>query len=265
MDATSFESVDIDYTLENLVESDNFLTEEEDYFLQQLEAIGVKEVFPNFTYLGVEYDSLRPIKDFYTEEEMHLLLESLAKKGYLKEFNLGTVLLCPECNSPVVMITLICGDCGSTKVKKVDVIEHLECGYQGEESQFLTGKTMTCPLCGESLENHNTGKKYRVVNSKYYCDSCGNVIDKARTVLHCLKCKNKFKHGEAIRRNPKGYVVDDYNHDRELRDNYLVDVTDDENPATEIETHLIEPDNEAHSTNKQEKKEKVDDGKKRNI
>ena len=127
MDFATTDHVDSAFMPDNLVDviNDDSLTSEEDYFLQQLETIGVKEVFPTFTYLGVEYDCLRPIKDFYTDVEMHLLLESLARKGYFKEFNLGTVLLCPECSSPVVMITLICSECGSTKVKKIDILEHI--------------------------------------------------------------------------------------------------------------------------------------------
>jgi CheY-like chemotaxis protein/ribosomal protein L37AE/L43A len=216
MDYVTTDHVDISFIPDNLVDriDDNSLTQEEDYFLQQLETIGVKEVFPTFTYHGVEYDCLRPIKDFYTGVEMHLLLESLAGKGYLKEFNLGTVLLCPECSSPVVMITLICNECGSTKVKKIDIIQHIECGYRAEESKFLDGKTMTCPQCNIALESSSLGETHRVVSSKYSCDSCGKNIEKAQTILHCLKCKNKFKHGEAVKRNPKGYIVVDKNQRR---------------------------------------------------
>ena len=259
MDLATIDHVDIAFMPDNLVEGidDDSLTQEEDYFLQQLETIGVKEIFPSFTYLGVEYDCLRPIKDFYTDEEMHLLLESLAEKGYLKEFNLGTVLLCPECSSPVVMITLICSECGSTKVKKIDIIQHIECGHRAGESKFLNGKTMTCPQCNITLESSNLGKTHRVVSSKYSCDSCGGNIEKARTVLHCLKCKNKFKHGEAVKRNPKGYIVVDKKQrkiqqdepleespesdqaETEDRDYHPIDVYEDNDPSTDID-HTIE-------------------------
>ena len=254
MDFATTDHVDIAFMPDNLVDviNDDSLTSEEDYFLQQLETIGVKEVFPTFTYLGVEYDCLRPIKDFYTDVEMHLLLESLARKGYFKEFNLGTVLLCPECSSPVVMITLICSECGSTKVKKIDIIEHIQCGHRAEESKFLNGKTMTCPQCNMTLESSDLGKTHRVVSSKYSCDSCGGNIEKARTVLHCLKCKNKFKHGEAVKRNPKGYIVVDKNQRRiqqddplvesiesdqeiEGNDDYQIIVDKETDPSTEIE------------------------------
>jgi len=187
------------------------INSEEDFFLQQLKDLGILDVQPKFTSQGIEFNALACLGNYYEPKEMVRLLESLTEKGFMEKINYGTVALCPECFSPVFMLTLACPRCGSLKVSKKELVKHMGCGYSGSSDKFVVGIYYMCPGCGAQTKIGDAGGKgqeqFKVSDSIYECEDCGSVSANALTSFNCIKCKTKFAAKDIRYENPCGYRV----------------------------------------------------------
>lgn len=187
------------------------INSEEDFFLQQLKDLGILDVQPKFTSQGIEFNALACLANYYEPKEMVRLLESLTEKGFMEKINYGTVALCPECFSPVFMLTLACPRCGSLKVSKKELVKHIGCGYSGPSDKFVVGIYYMCPGCGAQAKIGAAGgqgqEQFKVSDSLYECEDCGSVSPNALTSFNCIKCKTKFAAKDIRYENPCGYRV----------------------------------------------------------
>ena len=192
------------------------LNNEEEFFLQQMKDLEIKRVQPKFTPDGLAFSELASLLTYYEYEQMRALLESLAKKGYVKKINYGTVALCPSCYSPVVMIVLSCPRCGFMKITKKEVVKHRACGYTGYAEDFFDGMDCRCPQCGVLYNpaGYNDidpvdDSGFTLAESMYECDDCGEVSEKPSVTYNCVKCKTRFHSKDICFENPKGYEIID--------------------------------------------------------
>jgi len=192
------------------------LNHEEEFFLQQMKDLNIKRVLPKFTPDGISYGELASLLTYYDSDQMGVLLESLAQKGYVTKMNYGTVAMCPSCYSPVVMIVLSCPRCGSMKLTKKEVVKHRACGYTGYAEDYFDGIECRCPLCGavyDAAEHHDPDAEddagFTMAESMYECDDCGSVSGKPSVTYNCVKCKTKFHSEDICFENPKGYEMID--------------------------------------------------------
>jgi len=195
----------------NPVKTISHINSEEEFFLQQLKDLGILDVQPKFTSQGIEFNALSCLDNYYEPKEMVRLLESLTEKGFMEKINYGTVALCPECLSPVFMLTLACPRCGSLKVSKKELVKHIGCGYSGPSDKFVVGIHYVCPSCGAQAkigEAISKGQEqFKVSDSLYECEDCGSVSANALTSFNCIKCKTKFTAKEIRYENPCGYRI----------------------------------------------------------
>jgi hypothetical protein len=201
------------------------LNHEEEFFLQQMKDLNIKRVLPKFTPDGIAFSELASLLTYYESDQMRVLLESLAQKGYIKKINYGTVALCPSCYSPVVMIVLSCPRCGSMKITKKEVIKHRVCGYTGYTEDFFDGIDCRCPMCDavyDPNEYHDPDAEedsdFTIAESMYECDECGSVSGKPSVTYNCIKCKTKFQSKDICFENPKGYEMIDQEKAASLRE-----------------------------------------------
>ena len=190
------------------------LNHEEEFFLQQMKDLKIKRILPKFTPDGIAYGELASLLTYYDSDQMRVLLESLAQKGYIKKINYGTVALCPSCYSPVVMIVLSCPRCGSMKITKKEVIKHRVCGYTGYSEDYFDGIDCRCPMCDAVYDptKHPDAEEdsdFTIAESMYECDSCGSVSGKPSVNYNCIKCKTKYHGKDICFENPKGYEMID--------------------------------------------------------
>ena len=192
------------------------LSHEEEFFLQQMKDLNIKRVLPKFTPDGITYGELASLLTYYDSDQMGVLLESLAQKGYITKMNYGTVAMCPSCYSPVVMIVLSCPRCGSMKLTKKEVVKHRACGYTGYAEDYFDGIECRCPLCGavyDTAEHHDPDAEddagFTMAESMYECDDCGSLSGKPSVTYNCVKCKTKFHSEDICFENPKGYEMID--------------------------------------------------------
>ncbi|MFM8659128.1 MAG: ATP-binding protein [Candidatus Nitrosotenuis sp.] len=78
---------------------------------------------------------------------------------------------CPRCSSVRVAQTFHCPKCKGTNFKQDKIIEHYRCGNVSPAVTYVDDK---CPKCHESIKVF--GVDYRVQDSMYLCNDCGDVF-----------------------------------------------------------------------------------------
>ena len=94
------------------------LTIEESFFLELLEKKEKQTIDLKFTAKGVQMGNMEPFTNYYSEDEIVRLLESLVAKKAIIRQEKGAVLLCPNCGGYANMPVLVCPKCGSTKISR---------------------------------------------------------------------------------------------------------------------------------------------------
>ncbi len=136
----------------------------------------------------VEYD----LNGSYVKSEDALKALSLLEDlGMVKREPASAVLKCPKCGSTRLRPYFVCRFCGSPLVIKTRLIQHVVCGYTGEEEEFTKGKRLICPKCG--LELKQEGVDYIVIAEVFKCLSCGARQRNPEIEIECLDCGNNFK------------------------------------------------------------------------
>jgi DNA-directed RNA polymerase subunit RPC12/RpoP len=136
----------------------------------------------------VEYDLMGTVINAERALAAFDILESL---GLVKKAPAGAVLQCPKCGSARLRAYLTCRFCGSPLVVKTRLIQHVVCGYTGEEEEFVKGKRLICPKCG--LELKHEGSDYIVIAEIFKCLNCGARQRSPEVQLECLECGHHFK------------------------------------------------------------------------
>ncbi len=136
----------------------------------------------------VEYDLMGTVVN---SEKALAGFEVLEDLGLVKRSPAGAVLQCPRCGSARLRAYLTCRFCGSPLVIKTRLIQHVVCGYTGEEEEFRKGKRLICPKCG--LELKHEGSDYIVIAEIFKCLNCGARQRSPEVRLECLECGHHFK------------------------------------------------------------------------
>jgi hypothetical protein len=136
----------------------------------------------------VEYDLMGRMVE---AEKALAAFEVLEDLGLVKRSPAGAVLRCPKCGSTRLRAYLTCRFCGSPLIVKTRLIQHVVCGYTGEEEEFRKGKRLICPKCG--LELKREGGDYIVIAEIFKCLNCGARQRNPEIRLECLECGHHFK------------------------------------------------------------------------
>jgi transposase-like protein len=148
-------------------------------------------------YNKIDYDSVKDFEEYREKKEFDTLLDALTEKGYLSKTEHDRVIHCPNCDSKHHETKYNCPQCNSTKVRRFELIEHLDCGYVGELEEFekSNGK-LICPKCS-TMFLRNSGA-YEVIGISYICDNCGYKFDKPNTSHHCQNCGTIYDYTNSI-------------------------------------------------------------------
>lgn len=119
---------------------------------------------------GVHYPEVQEITGADPHESAELL-ESLEREGILASEEAENLIVCPVCGSHQFFIQIRCRTCGSMKISKAPMLEHLKCGMIETEDVFRQGDRLVCPKCRKPLTA--IGVDYRKHGYFYHCSSCG--------------------------------------------------------------------------------------------
>ncbi|TFH17281.1 hypothetical protein E4H04_05250 [Candidatus Bathyarchaeota archaeon] len=190
--------------------SSPLLTVEESFFIELLQKREKSTINIKFTTGGAQFGNLESFTNYYTEDEILRLLESLVSKKMIVKQEKGVVLLCPKCGGHSNMSILVCPRCGSMKVGRKEDINHLECKYWGPREEFIDGILLRCPRCDELLDEkatEGTSGYFNMSDTYFECQDCGIAVSKSNITKICIKCNNKYTTVQASYLNSVSYVL----------------------------------------------------------
>jgi predicted RNA-binding Zn-ribbon protein involved in translation (DUF1610 family) len=160
---------------------------------------------------GVRYPQVEPILGKTSEEAVHIL-DSLVSEGSLESHYYDRLIFCPQCNSMNLRPSIRCPKCASGNIARGRIIEHLVCGRNGLEEDFLQGGKYICPHCNKPLKF--LGTDYRSLGVNYKCRNCGVLSNDIGLKWQCLKCSVFFPDEEAKIHNVNSYVLNEISRSR---------------------------------------------------
>ncbi|MEM2714821.1 MAG: hypothetical protein QXL45_03790 [Candidatus Bathyarchaeia archaeon] len=116
-------------------------------------------------------------------EEIKETLLLLSEAGILSSEIVDNVIMCPHCQSHKLMIRAHCPSCGSPRLIRGRMIEHLACGHIDFEEKFKGEEGLFCPSCGKPLKQ--VGSDYRTFSFLYRCLNCRSVFSNPRVEYIC--------------------------------------------------------------------------------
>ncbi|MEM1673642.1 MAG: hypothetical protein QXN24_05310 [Candidatus Bathyarchaeia archaeon] len=150
--------------------------------LKVLKDVNVDSIEPKVEFnSGVKY----PIFDgtVISVEDVRESLLLLHEAGILKSEVVDNIAVCPHCLSHKLMIRTQCPSCGSPKLVRGRMIEHLACGHIDFEEKFKSGEVLFCPNCRKPLGQ--LGVDYRTFSSLYRCLNCMSVFSNPKIEYLC--------------------------------------------------------------------------------
>jgi hypothetical protein len=120
-------------------------------------------------------------------------LGRLAGLGVLERKVVGMVLRCPSCDSANVSTNYVCSFCGSPRIIRNALIEHITCGHTDNITSFRVDGDLICPKCKAHLRKGD----YRNAGSWYECSQCGKPVETPRTIHICRQCNETFVFDDA--------------------------------------------------------------------
>lgn len=131
--------------------------------------------------VGVEYPALKGF--FGSFEEANEALLALSETGLLSSEIVDNVAVCPVCRSHRLMVKMHCPSCGSSRLVRGAMIEHLSCGHIDFEERFKSEEGLVCPRCGKPLKS--LGVDYRTFSFLYRCLGCRSVFSDPKVEYLC--------------------------------------------------------------------------------
>ncbi|MEM0444042.1 MAG: hypothetical protein QXS57_02985 [Candidatus Caldarchaeum sp.] len=132
------------------------------------------------------------------------ILEQLSEKGVLDKQLIESVMSCPDCNNIYLSLKPACPTCGSGRLLRGNVVEHLVCGHVDFEQEFYK-KGFECPKCKKQLQA--LGVDYRRAGVFYKCLACGRVSGITVKRYVCSKCFRASAEEELTLTGVYKYVV----------------------------------------------------------
>jgi predicted RNA-binding Zn-ribbon protein involved in translation (DUF1610 family) len=160
---------------------------------------------------GVSYPQVEPILG-KTSEEAVPILDSLVNEGIFESRYYDRLIFCPVCNSMNLRPSIRCPKCASGNISRGRIIEHMVCGRNGLEEDFIQGGKYICPQCNKALKF--LGTDYRSLGVNYKCRSCGVLSNDIGLKWQCLKCSVFFPDEEAKIHNVSSYVLNELSRSR---------------------------------------------------
>ncbi|MEM3740292.1 MAG: hypothetical protein QXP84_05780 [Candidatus Korarchaeum sp.] len=168
----------------------------EDVVISSLTEAGIEELEPVVSYEEGPsfYSSLN-----LTREEcpnLNEVLESLAERGALRKSKVGSLPSCPNCGSFKLMPRFKCPVCDSTKIRRVEAVTHLPCGFVAPAEDFTVGESLRCPKCGRMLRA--IGVDYNRLSGVILCEDCGKISLSPKLSFECADCGTRSNERELV-------------------------------------------------------------------
>ncbi|MEM2293615.1 MAG: hypothetical protein QXX41_10110 [Nitrososphaerota archaeon] len=126
-----------------------------------------------------------------SREELKAALRKLVNMGLIVEEEVEKSILCPSC--------------GSKKVEKDLILEHLTCGALNRREGFKSSGKLVCPSCKRELRS--LGTDYLIVGAWFKCCECGKTFEMPGVSHRCVACGFNFDFKDSLYEAVKEYSL----------------------------------------------------------
>lgn len=109
------------------------------------------------------------------------MLEDAVKDNMLERHIYKRMLICPIHMKVLNLPTLHCPQCKSNDIKKINLIEHITCGFIGERDRFNNAGRLVCPSCSTQI----TEKNSNMLGAWYICNLCSAKFNAPLILFQC--------------------------------------------------------------------------------
>jgi len=156
---------------------------------------------PTVDFEGVRYVKVEELAEA-ASSTVNTLLDEMESAGLLLSEAVASLAVCPKCGSHKLIIQLSCPACGSARLEKAPMIEHMRCGYVDREETFKSDGELKCPKCGKTLKG--VGVDYRRLGTLTVCTACGGRFPSPMKRYTCSRL-HTFEEAEVAIRHVKAY------------------------------------------------------------
>ena len=132
-----------------------------------------------------------PYIEGISDEDTKDIIETLMREEALEVVEHSNTPSCPYCTSVNLVEHFRCPYCRTTNIKKVYMIQHIECGKSFTADKF---KLDSCPRCGSVIKNIDDVK---IIGGLFHCNECGETFETPDIRYKCLNCGYEFGIREA--------------------------------------------------------------------
>ncbi len=136
--------------------------------------------------IGYRYPTLNHMALDKTDLNHLKLLKKYTEKGWFGKTIVDNINACPSCNSGFLHFAETCASCGSHDLSSEHLIHHFRCAYVGPESDFNSGKDMSCPKCDKELKH--IGIDYDKPSEILTCNVCAHSSQESVMKATCVDC-----------------------------------------------------------------------------
>ena len=161
----------------NKIDSPDFssLTTEEKKILEKISA-------NSFTRIGLEFSDVNPsFPELDTNDnwiKVMNILNKLSEKGFIKREESKRLILCPSCDSVETYSRYVCASCKSTKIDRLNLIQHIKCGHMEHNIEYLGKSDYLCPKC---LPKTHKQEEYKIIGTIFECNECGSRFNRPKS------------------------------------------------------------------------------------
>ena len=140
------------------------------------------------------------------EVDVNGWVREMLEQAILRKASSREVVMCPVHLRADPMVMVECVKCRSKVSSKRSLIEHVYCGYIGDDSRFDKDGTLQCPNCGRPVK---TQGELRVSGVWYECQNCLSKTSSPKLVFICKEGNHEFTSADLTLVNIDTYEVNE--------------------------------------------------------
>ena len=109
-------------------------------------------------------------------------IKDMLDLGILQESGHKDVVMCPTHSRTDANVELECAKCKARSQRKTSLVEHVYCGYIGDDTGFNKGGIVVCPNCKTSI---GRPEEMKVAGVWYECKNCLTKTNSPKIVFVC--------------------------------------------------------------------------------
>lgn len=138
------------------------------------------------------------------EADTRAWIDDMVGLGILRASSTMEIVMCPTHLRADPIVQLECASCKNRSMKNTSLVEHIHCGFIGDDGRFKKDGVLQCPNCKRPIASADD---LRVSGVWYECPNCLSKASSPRTVFVCREEKHDFSTNDLLLTPVNSYAV----------------------------------------------------------